>query len=117
VWIKSCVRAGLDPRPRIHDLRHSHVAWLIAEGAPLPVIQARLGHEKITTTIDTYGHLMPDLQRAAADAASLVFARMPQLGDLTSEPLAISPGHAEEVLSEVVGKVMPEEEPDESAGT
>jgi integrase len=44
---------------RIHDLRHTHVAWLIAGGLPLPNIQARLGHESITTTIDTYGHLMP----------------------------------------------------------
>jgi integrase len=42
-----------------HDLRHTHVAWLIAGGAPLPHIQARLGHESITTTIDTYGHLLP----------------------------------------------------------
>ena len=64
-----------DPQPRIHDLRHSHVAWLIAAGAPLPVIQARLGHEKITTTIDTYGHLLPDLQKAAAEAASVVLRR------------------------------------------
>lgn len=77
IWVKACTKAKLDPRPRIHDLRHSHVAWLIATGVPLPVIQARLGHEKITTTIDTYGHLLPDLQRAAADAASLVFAQMP----------------------------------------
>ena len=35
------------------------MAWLIAGGAPLPHIQARLGHESITTTIDTYGHLLP----------------------------------------------------------
>jgi integrase len=28
---------------RFHDLRHTHVAWLIAGGAPLPHIQARLG--------------------------------------------------------------------------
>ncbi|MGH8859759.1 MAG: site-specific integrase, partial [Jatrophihabitantaceae bacterium] len=49
---------GLTPF-RIHDLRHTHVSWLIAGGLPLPNIQARLGHESITTTIDTYGHLMP----------------------------------------------------------
>ena len=36
---------------------------LIAAGVPLPVIQARLGHEKITTTVDVYGHLMPDLHQ------------------------------------------------------
>ena len=50
--------AGLAPF-RFHDLRHTHVAWLVAGGAPLPHIQARLGHESITTTIDTYGHLLP----------------------------------------------------------
>lgn len=81
IWRKKCLAgAGLDdPQPRLHDLRHSHVAWLIAAGVPLPVIQQRLGHEKITTTIDTYGHLMPDVQRAAADAASMVLRRPPEL--------------------------------------
>lgn len=44
---------------RFHDLRHTHVAWIVAGGAPLPHIQARLGHESITTTIDTYGDLLP----------------------------------------------------------
>lgn len=70
-WKAAVARAGLEPQPRMHDLRHTHVAWLIAAGIPLPVIQARLGHEKVTTTIDTYGHLLPDLQRAAIDAASV----------------------------------------------
>ncbi len=74
IWIPSCVKAGLEPRPRLHDIRHSQVAWLIAQGVPLPIIQARLGHERITTTIDTYGHLLPDLQRAASDAASVVLS-------------------------------------------
>lgn len=77
IWQKQCLaNAALDdPQPRLHDLRHSHVAWLIAAGAPLPVIQARLGHEKISTTIDTYGHLLPDVQRAAAEAADMVLRR------------------------------------------
>lgn len=80
-WVKRCTAHLPEPRPRIHDLRHSHVAWLIAAGVSLPVIQARLGHEKITTTIDVYGHLLPDLQVAAADAASRVLggARPPEL--------------------------------------
>jgi integrase len=73
IWLRKILPgAGLEG-VRLHDLRHSHVAWLIADGVPLPVIQARLGHEKITTTIDTYGHLLPDLQRAAAEAAQNVF--------------------------------------------
>ncbi len=59
--------------PRIHDLRHSHAAWLIAAGVPLPAIQRRLGHESITTTIDRYGHLMPELD----DAISAALDRRP----------------------------------------
>src|SRR4030095_4129988 len=62
---------GLAPF-RFHDLRHTHVAWLVAGGAPLPHIQARLGHESITTTIDTYGHLLPvgdELLAAIIDTA------------------------------------------------
>lgn len=99
IWQAKCLRSRIrsdrtlagppvlsDPQPRIHDLRHSHVAWLIAQGAPLPVIQARLGHEKITTTIDTYGHLLPDLQRAAADAASTVLRRPSDLAELEPSP-------------------------------
>ena len=79
IWLKQCVaNSGVrKPYPRLHDLRHSHVAWHIAAGTSLAVIQARLGHEKITTTIDTYGHLVPDVQRAAADAAGAILARKP----------------------------------------
>jgi integrase len=61
IWRKlmtAVAAEGLAPF-RFHDLRHTQVAWLIAGGAPLPHIQARLGHESITTTIDTYDHLLP----------------------------------------------------------
>jgi integrase len=77
-WRKSCTKNIAEPRPRIHDLRHSHVAILLAGGVGLPVIQARLGHEKITTTIDTYGHLMPDLHVAAAETISHAFSSAPR---------------------------------------
>jgi len=72
---EACAVAGLTPigkRPRVHDLRHCHASWLIAAGRPLPYIQARLGHEKITTTVDTYGHLLPDAQQGDADAVAII---------------------------------------------
>jgi len=59
----------LTKRPRVHDLRHTHASWMIAEGTDLFVLQRRLGHESITTTTDTYSHLLPDQQDAAAQAA------------------------------------------------
>ena len=61
--------AGVQARPRIHDLRHSHASNLIAANIPLPVIQRRLGHESITTTVDRYGHLAQDAFGAATVAA------------------------------------------------
>jgi integrase len=71
VWTAALARTDLGKRPRPHDLRHTHVSWLIAAGVPLPVIQRRLGHEKITTTVDTYGHLADDALSVAAQAASI----------------------------------------------
>lgn len=70
-WEPALKRANLGKHPRIHDLRHTHASWLIAAGVPLPYVQARLGHEKITTTVDTYGHLMPEAHVQMADATSL----------------------------------------------
>lgn len=70
--VSAAVEKGLPKRPRIHDLRHTHVAWLVAARIPLPAIQLRLGHESIQTTIDRYGHLVDDLADdvlAAVDAA------------------------------------------------
>jgi integrase len=70
----------MSPLPRIHDLRHTHVAWLIEAKVQLEVIQVRLGHESITTTIDRYGHLTRGTQAglvAALDAMG--GARLPSL--------------------------------------
>ena len=61
VWLPAVAAAGLERRPRVHDLRHTHVSWLIAAGRPAAAISRRVGHESITTTIDRYGHLMPEV--------------------------------------------------------
>jgi integrase len=69
VWLPAV--SHLTPRPRIHDLRHSHASHLLAGGAAIYVVQRRLGHRTITTTVDTYGHLLPDAQTSAAAVAEL----------------------------------------------
>ena len=61
VWLPAVeASVGLPLRP--HDLRHSHVAMLIARGVHPKVIQQRLGHASISVTLDTYGH-PPHTQR------------------------------------------------------
>lgn len=66
VWARAV--KGITPRPRVHDLRHTCASLMIAAGVPLPVIQAHLGHESITTTIGTYGSLDRDASSRAAAA-------------------------------------------------
>ena len=51
---------------RLHGLRHSHASHLLAEGVHPKVVQERLGHASIAITIDTYSHLMPNMQSDAA---------------------------------------------------
>lgn len=80
VWAPAIAAAGLGVRPRVHDLRHTHASMLIAEGVPVPMIQRRLGHENITTTVGTYGHLAPDAAALMADAIDRALATsLPQI--------------------------------------
>lgn len=55
---------------RFHDLRHAHAAMLIRGGVHSKVIQERLRHKQISTTMDIYGHLMPGLQAEAVQRIS-----------------------------------------------
>lgn len=52
---------------RVHDFRHSHVAYLINQGVQPLIIKERLGHTDIKITLNTYGHLYPNQQRQVAD--------------------------------------------------
>lgn len=56
-------------RIRVHDLRHSHASLLISQGKPPNIIQQRLGHEKIQTTLQIYAHLYPQQEK---DVSSLL---------------------------------------------
>jgi len=61
--ITPCGHDGtLDRVPRVHDLRHTHVAWLIRLNVPLLAISRRLGHKSISITADRYGHLLPEVE-------------------------------------------------------
>jgi integrase len=81
-----CDAAGLVPltrRPTPHDLRHSHASWLIAAGTPLPYVQSRLGHESIQTTVNVYGHLVPEAHIQMADVIGGTLANVRSLKQLT----------------------------------
>ena len=67
------------PAMRFHDLRHSCASLLLAQGVAPRVVMETLGHSRIAVALDTYTHVLPALQREAADAMdrALRLAREP----------------------------------------
>lgn len=59
-------KSGL-PSIRFHDLRHTHATMLLQMGEHPKVVSERLGHSRVGITMDVYSHVMPDMQKDAAD--------------------------------------------------
>lgn len=74
-----CDKAGIVPR-RFHDLRHTHATMLLANGVHPKIVQERLGHASIQTTMDTYGHTFPTIQRPAVIFFENLKITTPKLG-------------------------------------
>ncbi len=75
---------GDDEAFGFHALRHSHASHLLARGADVAAVSARLGHARISFTYDTY---VQPLEREKARAAAVADA---WLGD--REPVGVSVG-------------------------
>ncbi|MCD8501373.1 MAG: site-specific integrase [Bacillaceae bacterium] len=52
---------------RFHDLRHTHATLMLKQGVHPKIVSERLGHSNIKITLDTYTHVLPGLQQAAAE--------------------------------------------------
>ncbi|MCZ6944840.1 site-specific integrase [Bacillus mycoides] len=63
------------PRIRFHDLRHTHATLLIQQNVNVKLISERLGHADIGTTLNTYSHVLPDMQRSVAEKLDEVFEK------------------------------------------
>jgi len=86
VFLPTLARAGLR-RIRFHDLRHTYTSLLIAQGAHVKFIQSQLGHASIQTTLDRYGHLLPETRRdVGARLDQLVFGADPHANMVLTEP-------------------------------
>ena len=64
--------AGL-PHMRFHDLRHSAATILLGMNVHPKVVQELLGHSNISTTMDTYSHFLPSMQKDAMDGLDDLF--------------------------------------------
>jgi integrase len=66
-WRRICRAKGL-PKIKFHALRHTHASVLLASGLPVLMVSRRLGHSRASMTLDVYAHLLPDADKAAAQA-------------------------------------------------
>jgi len=60
---------------RFHDLRHSSASLMLAQGVPMRVVMETLGHSTIVLTMNTYAHVLPALQREAAERMDAVLGQ------------------------------------------
>ncbi len=64
------------PSIRFHDLRHSNATALIQAGVNPRVVQQRLGHSDVNITLNTYTHVLPDMDvEAAAKLDSIILKK------------------------------------------
>ena len=56
-----------------HCLRHTHATLLLQQGVNPKIVQERLGHSSIKVTMDTYSHVLPDMQKQAVEALRELF--------------------------------------------
>lgn len=59
--------AGLPETIRLYDLRHTCATLLLKAGENPKVVSERLGHASIVMTLDVYSHVLPDMQKQAAE--------------------------------------------------
>ncbi|MEU6797097.1 tyrosine-type recombinase/integrase [Nonomuraea wenchangensis] len=64
--------AKLMPDTTFHGLRHTFASTAFASGAPISEVSKWLGHESITSTVDLYGHLVPEAAARAGERALIL---------------------------------------------
>jgi integrase len=64
---KTAVRRSGQRLIRLYDCRHTHATLLLRAGVNPKVVSERLGHASIVITLDTYSHVLPDMQNDVVD--------------------------------------------------
>lgn len=70
--IQICKRAEV-PNVTFHELRHTHATLMLEMNEHPKIVQQRLGHEKVETTLDIYSHVRPQIHQESAERFSKFF--------------------------------------------
>lgn len=55
------------PNIRFHDLRHTNATFMLKQNIPAKIVSSMLGHSTIAVTLDTYSHVLTDMQQPAVN--------------------------------------------------
>lgn len=80
ILLPALARSDLVERPTFHDLRHCYATWLVSEGVPVNVVQAVMGHEQASTTLNRYTHVPADTHARVRAALNAPAACSPPAG-------------------------------------
>ncbi|SEP57879.1 AP2-like DNA-binding integrase domain-containing protein [Virgibacillus subterraneus] len=72
---RRCLKQTEVDKIRFHDLRHTHASMLFGLKAHPKIVQERLGHSSIQVTLDTYSHMLPNMQEAVAESLESAFQK------------------------------------------
>ena len=67
IFNRMIAKAGLAESITFHSLRHTHATQLLAKGIDAKTVSKRLGHSSVAFTLQMYVHVLPDVERNAAD--------------------------------------------------
>ena len=87
-WAALVTKSGLKPI-RLHDARHTFASLFLELGVHPKIVQEMLGHSTISMTLDTYSHVTPGLQEAAAKTFDSLFNKLMKL----DKSIEVYPGH------------------------
>ena len=74
VFDRMIAAAGLADTITMHSLRHTHATQLLAAGVDAKTVSYRLGHASVAFTLETYVHVVEDVERGAADTMGAILA-------------------------------------------
>lgn len=66
---------------RLHDLRHAYATMLLSSGVHPKIASEALGHSTVGITLDTYSHVLPNMQEKAAAAIQEALGRLGENDD------------------------------------
>ena len=70
---RDILKANNLPAIRFHDLRHTNATLMLRNKVPAKIVSSMLGHSSIGITMDTYSHVITEMQDCATDVMNTLF--------------------------------------------